>query len=82
MTKATSVAATIHDTIDDVTTTVEGVHRSIASVPFEILDGVPALQGTLDEIRTVQERSIGVAYDLVRKVNDRVRRLTTGVSEQ
>jgi hypothetical protein len=82
MSTPTSVAAAIHDTIDDVTTTVEGVHRSIAAVPFEILDGVPALQGTLEEIRSVQEHSIGVAYDLVRKVNDRVRRLTTGASAQ
>jgi len=80
MSKPQTLVSTIHDAIDDVTTAVEGVHRSIASVPFEVLEGVPSLKGTLDDIRAVQERSIGIAYELVRQVNDRVRRLTTGVS--
>jgi hypothetical protein len=72
-----TVAGSIHDAIDDVTTTVEEIHRSIAEVPLDLLAGFTPFTETIAEVRTVQAQSIGAVYDLIREVNDRVRRLTT-----
>jgi hypothetical protein len=80
MSATKTFATTIHDAIDEVTTTVEGVHKSIADLPLEALGNISIspLEKTLDEIRAAQARSIGAVYELIRNVNGRVRRLTTG----
>jgi hypothetical protein len=73
-----TLATTIHDAINDVTTAVEDVHKSVADLPLDVLAGITPLKAALDEVRAAQARSIGALYDLVRKVNARVRRLTAG----
>lgn len=78
MNTTTTLATTIHDAIDDVTTAVEGVHRSVADLPLDVLGAITPLQATLEEVRTIQTRSIAAVYDIVRSVNERVRHLTTG----
>ena len=71
-------ADTIHDAIDEVTSTVEGVHKSIADLPLEVLGTIPPLEKSLDELRAAQARSISAVYGLIRNVNHRLRRVTTG----
>jgi hypothetical protein len=75
-----TVAGSIHDAIDEVTTTVEEIHRSIADAPLDLLAGLTPFTATIAEVRTVQAQSIGAVYDLIREVNDRVRRLTASGS--
>ena len=78
MSETKTIAGTIHDAIDSVTTSVEEIHRSVADLPFEILDGITPLPDPLTEVRRVQSQSIGAVYNLVREVNGRVRDLTDG----
>ena len=66
----------IHDAVDDVTTRVEGIHRSVADFPLEVLGGITPLEHALDQVRSAQARSIGALYDLIRTVNGQVRRIT------
>jgi hypothetical protein len=73
-----SLVSTIHDAIDGVTTTVEEIHRSVADLPLEALGSITPLKDALDEVRAAQDRSIAAVYELIRTVNARVRRLTTG----
>jgi hypothetical protein len=73
-----NLATRIHDVVDDVTTRVEGFHRSVADFPLEVLGSITPLEQALDQVRTAQARSIGALYQLIRTVNGRVRRLTTG----
>jgi hypothetical protein len=80
MTETRTLASTIHDAIDDVTTTVEEIHRSVADLPLDVLVGIAPLKDTVEEVRTVQAKSISAVYALVREVNDRVRRLTTNAA--
>ena len=78
MASATNLASLIHDAIDDVTTTVERVHRSIAALPFDAIGQVTPLPHLAEEVRAAQGRSIGVVYDLVRRINRDVQALVTG----
>lgn len=73
-----NLATRIHDAVDDVTTRVEGIHRSVADFPLEMLGGITPLEHTLDQVRAAQARSIGAIYQLIRTVNGQVRRVTSG----
>jgi hypothetical protein len=75
-----TLANTVHDAIDTVATTVEGIHRSIADLPLDVLAGIGPFAETFEGVKAVQAQSIGVVYELVRDVNDRVRRITTAVA--
>ncbi len=77
-TNTKSVATTIHDAIEEIASAVESVHTSVADMPLEVLGEITPLKSALDEVRTAQARSIHAVYDLVRTVNSRVRRITTG----
>ena len=72
-----TLATRIHDAVDDVTTRVEGIHRSVADFPLDVLGGITPLEHTLDQVRSAQARSIHAVYQLIRTVNGRVRRMTT-----
>jgi hypothetical protein len=75
-----TLANTVHDAIDTVTTAVEGIHRSIADLPLDVLAGFGPFSETFESVKAVQAQSIGVVYELVRDVNDRVRRITTAAA--
>jgi hypothetical protein len=71
-----NVAATLHDTVNTVTTAVEDIHRTIADAPLEVMGSITPFQGPIKEVRALQDRSIAAAYGLIRKVNDRVKKMT------
>ena len=74
-----SLIRTIHDTIDEMTTTVEDIHRSVAAIPLDALDALAPVHGAIEEVRAVQDRSISAVYDTIRAVNRGVERLATSV---
>jgi hypothetical protein len=73
---AETIAGTVHDTIDGVTTAVEGIHKTVADFPFEVLGELTPLGDILDQVREAQGQTISAIYGLIRKVNGQVRRLT------
>jgi len=77
-TTTTTPAATVHEAIDDITTTVEDMHRAIAALPLAVLATLPPLHDAMKSVRGVQERSIHAIYGVVRDVNHLVSRFTTG----
>ncbi len=79
MSTAREIAHLIHDAIDEGTTTVENIHRSIADVPLDVLEPIDSLEEPVKGVRNVQDRSIGAIYGLIRRVNDEVGQLATKV---
>ena len=77
MTESRSLAATVHDAIDEVTTAVEDIHKQVADIPLTLLGEITPFKDTLDEVKTTQDHAIEAVYDLVRRINHRVRDLTT-----
>ena len=80
MTKSRSIPATVHDVIDDVATTVEDIHKSVAGFPLTVLGEITPFKETLDDVKVTQEQTIGAVYGLVRTINHQVRRITTSVA--
>lgn len=72
MTTAKQLAESVHDTINESTSTIEDIHRSIAELPFDVLASFEPIKDTVEEVRDIQARSIERIYGLVRTVNDRV----------
>ena len=62
----------VQDEIDKGATTVEEIHKAIADLPLKALEESDLLKGTAKEVRRVQDRTIGVVYDAIREINERV----------
>lgn len=77
MTGPRRIAATVHDVIDDVTTTAAEIHKSVADVPLQVLGEITPFKDTLEDVKVTQDRTIDAVYGLIRSINAQVRRLTT-----
>ena len=77
MTGPRRIAATVHDVIDDVTSTAAEIHKSVADLPLQVLGEITPFKDTLDDVKVTQDRTIDAIYGLVRSINTQVRRLTT-----
>lgn len=62
----------IGQAVDRTATTVEEIHRTIAEIPLDLMRQSGYFEKTAEDVGDLQERSIGLAYDLVRDVNHRV----------
>lgn len=56
-------------TVDETSRTVEDIHRGIASVPFEVLDRIPATRDTARIVREVHDLTSGTVYGSIRGIN-------------
>jgi len=77
MSEIRSLAATLHDAVDDVATAVEDIHKAVADFPLDLLGELTPFKDTFAEVKATQDEAIAAAYGLVRRINDRVRQLTT-----
>jgi len=66
------LVALVQEAIENGATTVEDVHRNIASKPLEMLRNVGALEGAVDKIQQIQDETIGNVYETIRMVNAQV----------
>jgi hypothetical protein len=66
-----SLQELVQDAIDKGATTVEEVHRSIASLPFDQLEKIAFLEEGSQKARAYAEQSIGAVYDAIRNLNQR-----------
>jgi len=71
----------IQETIDQTATSIEGIHKSIAELPLDVMRRSGVLTRSADDISDVQNRSITVVYDVVRDVNQRVMGLVSDLLE-
>jgi hypothetical protein len=63
------LAETIEAAIDKGTARVENIHKSIADLPFKMLEERKLLRAPAKEVRRVQDRAIKAIYDLIRTIN-------------
>ena len=75
------IADLVQDAIDDGADTVEEIHRTIASLPLDVLDRLDVLQETVKDVRKIQDESIGAIYDAIHTVNHEVTRLASDLLE-
>ncbi|MGH8453812.1 MAG: hypothetical protein ACRESW_04600, partial [Nevskiales bacterium] len=69
--KIKSLQELVQDAIDRGATSVEEVHRSIASMPFDQLEKIALLESPSQKARELTEQSIGAVYEAIRTVNQR-----------
>ncbi len=62
----------VQEEIDKGATTVEEIHKAIADLPLKALEESDLLKGAAKEVQRVQDRTIGVIYDAIREINERV----------
>jgi hypothetical protein len=80
-TRETTALGWVQQTIDQTTTTIEGIHKSIAELPLDMMGRIGVLTRSADDIRDLQDRSITTVYDVVRDVNQRVTGLISDLLE-
>jgi hypothetical protein len=66
-----SLQEVVEKAIDDGATTVEQVHKSIASMPFDLLERIDVLQKPVAKARDVHDQTVGNIYETIRLLNDR-----------
>ncbi len=59
----------VQEAIDNGATTVEQIHKSIANMPFEVLEKINLSGATVDKLENFQKETIGTVYDFIRSVN-------------
>lgn len=69
----------VEKVIDESATTVEQVHRSIASMPFDVLEKIDALQKPVSTARRIHDETVGNIYETIRLLNDRVGEIARGL---
>jgi len=62
----------VQEMVDKGATSVEDVHKSIAALPLEVLEGIEGLEEPAKGIKEIQQKTIGGVYDIIRKVNSKV----------
>ncbi len=65
----------IEEAVEKGATTVEQIHREIADLPLTVLERVGLFERTAENVRSLQEASIGAVYDVIRDVNHQVNQL-------
>lgn len=76
-----SLQEIVEKTIEDGATTVEQVHRSIASMPFDVLERIDALQKPVNKAREIHDETVGNIYETIRLLNERAGEIARGLLE-
>jgi len=71
----------VQDAIDKGVTTVEDLHKSLADLPFKVLEASELLRGPAKEVRRLQDQTIKAVYGLIRRVNQQVGSLASELLE-
>jgi hypothetical protein len=67
----------VHEAVEKGATSVEEIHRAIADLPLDILERLELFEGTVTEVRRVQDQTLGAIYDLIRGLNDEVSKIAS-----
>ncbi len=71
----------IQETVDKGVTSVEQVHRAIADLPFAALEQSGLAQQQAEKPRALVGESIGAVYEAIRRANQEVGQLVSGLFE-
>ena len=67
----------VQQAIDRGATSVEHIHQYVADLPFEALERSGLLEDDRLQLRQKQQRTIGMVYEAIRRINDEVGRFVT-----
>ncbi len=59
----------VQDAVDKGASSVEEVHKDIASRPFSVLEQIIPLEAPVKGVREIQQATIGNVYEMIRLVN-------------
>ncbi len=62
----------VQEFVDKGATSVEDIHKSIAALPLEALEGIEGIGESAKGIKEIQQKTIGGVYDIIRSVNNKV----------
>ena len=71
----------VEDIIDKGADTAEEINRAVLDLPVTVLESL-GLEETADDVKKVQDSSIGAIYKLIHEVNHKVADLATDLLEQ
>lgn len=77
--KLLSLQQLVEKAVQDGATTVEQVHLSIASMPFDMLEKIDALQKPIGTARQLHDETVGNIYETIRLLNDRAGEIARGL---
>ncbi len=62
----------VQEFVDKGATSVEDIHKAIAALPLEALEGIEGIGESAKGIKEIQQKTIGGVYDIIRSVNNKV----------
>lgn len=57
---------------DKTSTSIEGIHKSLAGLPLDVMAKFGAFENTANSIKDIQEESISKVYEMTRNVNQQL----------
>lgn len=66
------VAKLVQEAVDKGASTAEEIHRSIADLPITVLENMGVAGETTQNVKKLQDTTIGAIYELVREINHQV----------
>ena len=67
----------VQQAVDRGATSVEQIHRYVADLPFEALERSGVLEEEPFGLRAKQQRTIGMVYEAIRRINEEVGRFVS-----
>lgn len=78
-TNTQEIAKLVEEAVDKGASTAEEIHRSIADLPITVLERLGVGDKTTQEVKQIQDTTIGAVYELVRDINHNVAGLAADI---
>jgi len=76
MSRLVNIKNVVQDMIDQGITSVEQVHRTIADLPFDMLEKIEPLAPAVRASKTLRGNSVSSVYEIIRRINKEVGKQT------
>ena len=81
LTRIEAIKDLVQEAVDKGATTVEQIHQTIAAMPLDALEKRGLLNDKTTGLRETQAETIGSVYNAIRRINQDVGDLATGLIE-
>lgn len=81
LTRIEALKDLVQEAVDKGATTVEQIHQTIAAMPLDALEKRGLLTDKTTGLRETQAATIGTVYDAIRRINQEVGKLASGLIE-
>jgi len=81
LTRIEALKDLVQEAVDKGATTVEQIHQTIAAMPLDALEKRGLLTDKASDLRETQAATIGTVYNAIRRINQEVGELASGLIE-